>query len=551
MAKKGFSNFLSGMNRPRRRPRAGSYEINREPNSNQESSQNGLEKEGLPETPVPENELIIGQSDTIDDTESNEEESLTRSLLKLGKGKLILVLIAMFFVMLIFISIITAIVTKFIRRNDNELSYYTSKCQEVTVVFVDKNNNYAPTGTQTYPLEEYVAGVISAEVGMFSSAPELLKAFAVAARSFVITASDDNCTIEASARKQAFKDLSDNANAEIFRSAANETTGEVLLKGGEVFQAQYDAFAVASVDSNYYTLKQASQKIPVSWVESHISKASLNFYANANHGRGMSQWGSYYLATEKGYTYKDIINFYYQGEDIQFGVRSAATTSIANLDIKTTTNAKNTLNQPLTEFLAANNDSLENYNNFIKSSVDSVGVGTRDGVITAAVSLINYLYDNYNTKLPYYWGGSHQMYGLPSSIGTYEASIAKNNGTHDYYVSFDCSGFVSWAIKNGGYEFNNRLTTVGFDDKFSKDSCAITESNCIGEPGDLVNSRSGHVQLIISVDENRGKYIIAESSNGVVINEINMHSNPRAGTNTKILHMSTFYNNPENVDPNY
>ena len=38
------------------------------------------------------------------------------------------------------------------------------RCPEVTVIFVDKSNGYTPTGTETYPFEEYIAGVIRGEV---------------------------------------------------------------------------------------------------------------------------------------------------------------------------------------------------------------------------------------------------------------------------------------------------------------------------------------------------------------------------------------------------
>ena len=202
------------------------------------------------------------------------------------------------------------------------------------------------------------------------------------------------------------------------------------------------------------------------------------------------------------------------------------------------------------EFLNSKGSSLENLNAFIYDSVQEQGAGTRAGVVTAAVSMINYLYDNFNVRLPYYWGGSSGSIGLPASFGTYSPSAVSRGGNVNYYKSFDCSGFVSWAIKNGGYNFS-RITTSGFNSQFSHNSCNITDKNCIGQPGDLINSNQGHVELIIAVDQENGKYFIAHSGGpGVVMMERDMHTG-HSGKTTKILFMEEFYSNPMNVNPDY
>ena len=56
--------------------------------------------------------------------------------------------------------------------------------------------------------------------------------------------------------------------------------------------------------------------------------------------------------------------------------------------------------------------------------------------------------------------------------------------------------------------------------------------------------------MIVSVDESNNIYYVAESTTrGVIIQTHGMHT-PISGQ-TKILHMDNFYNNPDNVDPNY
>lgn len=88
----------------------------------------------------------------------------------------------------------------------------------------------------------------------------------------------------------------------------------------------------------------------------------------------------------------------------------------------------------------------------------------------------------------------------------------------------DCSGFVSWAILNGGYDigdlgagptdYNYELPDTGEFIKLTKE---LITSNII-KPGDLL-SMSGHIAIIIGIDENN--IYVAESLprfRGVVAN---------------------------------
>ena len=434
--------------------------------------------------------------------------------------------------------------------------YYTPQCEEITVIFTNKNNNYEVTGTATYDLETYVAGVISGEVGFFGNL-EVDKAFAIAARSYVLTR-ESNCTIESSDRYQVFREPTGGGTDLLAIQAANETKGQVLLSNNRLTSTQYDAFACIAKDDNYYTVSQANQKLPISWVESKINPNSMPAWficdgkenLRNHHGNGMSQYGSLYLATELGYDYKQILNFYLGDKNITISTKGFVS-SIANLEIKNTTKASE-LHTPLGNYLNEKGSSIEDLNNFIYSNVQSNGSGTRAGVVTAAVSIVNYLYDNLNVRIPYYWGGNYQHIGVNPSFGGRINSSVSRGGSVYSYSGFDCSGFVSWAIKNGGYKMS-RLTTQSFHNAFSNDSCSISNQSCIGQPGDLINSASCHVQMIVSVDEANGKYYIAESTGslGLIIRPVNMHSSNCGNAETRILHMDNFYNKSSNVDTNY
>lgn len=457
---------------------------------------------------------------------------------------------------LLLILLIAVLIAAIVERSNSNLAmggYYAMKCPEVTVIFTDKQNGYQETGTNTYPLEEYVAGVVAGEVGFLGSI-ELDKAFAIAARSYFLTHETD-CTIESSDRKQVFRELVPSSSTDqLAREAAEETQGKVLLLDGKVYSSQYDAFACIAQDANYYTISQQNQKIPKNWIEARVSRSDwyiCNGKENLvnHHGNGMSAYGGLYLAQESGYAYDEILSFYF--EDLGVSISSGAfVSSIAGLEVKDTTGSEVLTGVALSEYLNSQGTSIDELNNFIYQSVTEVGKGTRAGVVVSAVSLINFLYDNFNVRLPYYWAGQYQTYGVNPNFGKLSGASCSSNACY-YYSGYDCSGFVSWAIKNGGYNIG-RNTTVGFHNSFSKNSCNIKDSSCIGQPGDLINSRNLHVIMIVAVDQESGKYMIAESTGGygLIMREWAMHQD-MWGNETRILLMDDFYNNPNNIDSNY
>ncbi len=198
------------------------------------------------------------------------------------------------------------------------------------------NGDYAGV----YQFEDYVAGVVAAEVGGFND-DEVYKAFAVAARSYLLTHTNENngtCSIENSTNFQVFRPTT---NQKII-DAVTATAGEILYQDGNVVSTQYDAFCWSSKDDNYYTLKQNNQKIPVDWVEQNVSSIYKNYVCNTGtnkgHGNGMSQYGSYYLASVQGYTYDKMLTYYYRG-NISSGNTSSGGNSAPEIISGVTANA--------------------------------------------------------------------------------------------------------------------------------------------------------------------------------------------------------------------
>lgn len=104
----------------------------------------------------------------------------------------------------------------------------------------------------------------------------------------------------------------------------------------------------------------------------------------------------------------------------------------------------------------------------------------------------------------YFWGGGHDTIceGLDPTWGRKKLVTAEGSdstGT-ERPNSLDCSGYVSWALKNGGYNINRPMTTWDLEKIGNKVPIATAQKNNI-QAGDLA-SMEGHIGMIINVDGN-------------------------------------------------
>ncbi len=179
--------------------------------------------------------------------------------------------------------------------------FYSVTCSGVTVT---------GEGAGTYQLEDYVAGVVDAEVGVFGESAETLKAQAIAARTYVLNTTN-NCAnpINNSTTAQTF---SPNPS-EAAKQAANETAGKVLTFNGSIFKSEYDSFcsncdSTTTNEDGSYTAQYT--KLPNNETHSVTLGSSYASYIAGGHGRGMSQVLAYQLANE-GKTYAEILEYFY------------------------------------------------------------------------------------------------------------------------------------------------------------------------------------------------------------------------------------------------
>lgn len=398
---------------------------------------------------------------------------------------------------------------------------------------------------ETMSVDEYVAHVITNE---FGSAPEeTLKAQAIASRSYGVAGakkdSQGNCVIgDTSEKFQTYAvTASDRAT-----QAAKDTSGVVLLdKDGNVARAEYSSNSLPKAYSTYgstITMSERDLEIPRDWWEKNktCSDSSLN-KANSNkdafgrtvygcgHGRGMGQIAAKYLAEEKNYTYDQIIEYFY-GKDSPYqwtlgssnGTSSNCGSSLSTLSSYTLDHAGlKILNRTLKD------SEISNLESYINSEVDKAGYGTGAGVAAAGQSLV-YGLEQMGYYLGYCWGGDRSSVGVGTNWGSPSSSCNSATNIHPYY-GMDCSGFVSWAIRNGCNSSFDAETTTEMDHGPHID---VTNA----KPGDIM-LHSAHVRLVVK-NNGDGTVITAESGGSTGDLHFSKHGN-ESGYN--FIDMSSFY----------
>ena len=171
------------------------------------------------------------------------------------------------------------------------------------------------------------------------------------------------------------------------------------------------------------------------------------------------------------------------------------------------------------------------FDKILKNRIDNVGYKTRAGVVEASRFLtldfpyrINYFYENgrqttnkVDGEGRYYHVGlylnSSKYKDLTGSTtlnnkGPWGCSIYSYPAKRNIDNGLDCSGFVSWALLNGGFDVkdvgagwsnDSDLTDFGEVKKVTTD---LSTSNEI-KVGDLLHSEAagGHIGIIVGMDE--------------------------------------------------
>lgn len=424
-------------------------------------------------------------------------------------------------------------------------------------------SSITPSGHATMSVDEYVAGVVSAEVGgLIDDDLNTYKAASIAARSYALAnATKDgngNCSVPVGTSFQAFEETSD----ESIISAVNDTSGMVLIKDNSIYSSQYDALCIESEDSINYYLCQGGEgeehlMVPRTWLESKWNSKYISDTRKNVHGNGMSQNGAWYLATDRGWDFTKILNYFYGDEGVTLASLGTEQTTCSSGGSSGSSGCYNGLDDyPLlggnatkldtTLNTVLNSSQIEEINNSIINSIESAGYGTGGAVAAAATAFIMGLYDN-GYYLPYYYGGGHSGYtgdsdnhltiGINSVFG--KTTTSTGESTMRNKLSLDCSGFVSWAIKNAVKSDFSDASSGAFV-SFGK---IISFSDVT--PGDVF-ANSGHIILVVK-NNGDGTVITAESTgSGIIFNSVTAS----AVSQYSIVDMDDYYASiKDDVDP--
>ena len=227
--------------------------------------------------------------------------------------KLIIAAVALAIVfIIIFISVVFSAVGSVLEWFDisKNSDVYTYNDSSVSAIKFACNDGIM-VDNQVYDLEEYVAGVVTAEAASNQNI-EALKALAIAARTYAIVKTD-NCknSISNSEDDQLFtSSASDDA-----KTATAATEGLILTYDSKIFLSEYDSFYKGG-DYNCGSDGSCSvtyTKLPNN--EEHIVTISASYtdLISGGEGRGMSKVASYELA-DSGKDYEEILKYFYSSD---------------------------------------------------------------------------------------------------------------------------------------------------------------------------------------------------------------------------------------------
>ena len=460
----------------------------------------------------------------VDEENSKKKKTILRYFLS-SLGCLIPVILML---LVLFIAIIVALG---LLKSDGSVSEDCIDVENVDEVCT----TITVTDHGTMSVDEYVAGVVQHE---FGGAPdETLKAQAIAARSYGIAGSkkngNGNCSV--GRPSEGFQTYSDDPSDKAIQ-AANDTSGMVMVtENGSVARTEYSSNSLPNAYDSYgdtITMSERNLKIPRNWFSANktCSDSALNSY-NINdgrvekdaygrevygcgHGRGMGQIAAKYLDNEKGYTYEQILEFFY-GKDSEYKW-SLASSSGSGRQCRSSNNG--TL-QPLKNY-KTNHDGLkvlshtlskserESLDDYLNKQISAAGYGTGAGVAAAGQSLVYWLEQN-GLYLQYFWGGGQgagdrEVVGASPNWGS--TSYGADPKGHGNYFGMDCSGFVSWAVRtacapNSGARMAHEWKPFGPEISLNK-----------AKPGDVI-ANDGHVMLVVKNNGDGTVYVAEESDN--------------------------------------
>ena len=381
--------------------------------------------------------------------------------------------------------------------------------------------------------EQYLGGVMLAEYnsGPYESLKAF--AILARTEAVAVVGLDGEGTIENSSNAQNYNpNYSPEKYPEIAKAVA-ETRGIVIshYQSPKVWHTEYDAFCPQKVtlENGFYYLPEGQQELPISpsayeqltgsqfinpdsrylkcpcfknaearpktqeeatgeaaqdicWIDKD-GDGITNYKPTGGHGRGASQYGLKYFGAF-GYDQDALIRLFFPDANLRVLSSTLQNNKCNNIPYYTgeinsgtgngdanysSVEGGTALNKTLTNALSDNGYTVSDLNKCIGNRVTAKGMGTRDGVVEAGMSLLEctmnmtggytYPYDHRGG----YIGGDYNpdiqgKLGVNSKWGEY-ASYATGCSDEPCRLGLNCANFVRWSMCNGGMDLCSKGST--------------------------------------------------------------------------------------------
>ncbi|MFI3260382.1 MAG: hypothetical protein R3Y13_01540 [bacterium] len=468
-------------------------------------------------------------------------------------------------VLMVIIAIFLLVVDT--NNSNNNTNYNTYNVPAANILYsVEYNGEIIDTNVS---LNDLVAVILYSEIGVFKDEPEMLKAQAIAIRSYVLY-NFSSGTVDANkiAYRVNDKDIALDSESP-FMQATSLTHNLILTKDEEVAPGYFAAMCYygTTTDSlgnviyqihyggeNFLLDDSKIQEIPKVNLDSYNPASSwFSSYCYGNHGEGMSQYGAYYLAKEKNYTYDEILYYYYDNNEITMMSYGSGSGEYENYTDKTL--ADTILMTRLSTFLQSNGSSLTDYNNYIYNTAVTNGVGTREAAVAVALTYTAYLYEMYNINIPYTYsggnGGWSSYEGVGASVNSfygadpdwgykYSSGFAYGSWTFTAY-GLDCSAYITWILKNAGFQQSTAVSSTykTYGTTYSLNTGSAPNYTIL--PGDLV-WQDGHIMFVVGTDLSNNTIYISHATGSYNRRALVEGISTTSSSGLYVVSMESYYN---------
>lgn len=427
------------------------------------------------------------------------------------------------------------------------LSQGTVELSGIKVEIINCDGNETDyTVLQTVNFEKYVLGASLALVGENAS-DEALKAQIITTRNYVLTRNSAVCPGN---QDNCFYGY--NPNSKVIRLRACDTDLVYWNYSEDMYYSSSSGKTLYSPEISEGTIyKNALTDERKEEVENVAQQVSGKVLLDSNgdvYKTSKTSTNQFVAEAQNNKSYEEILEKVYGSNNYSSAICSSYGTIDYGDYVIESSNDEIILQESLSSFLESKGTSLEAFNSIIENNVNNAGFGTRAGVVAAAVTLIAELGNNYGVRIPYFWGGGHVANFIQpfadAKWGSGSCSAYDKGGFHYDRCGLDCSGFVPWAIYNGGFDMKEARLAHTFVNIQGAEKVKLDANQAVLQPGDLLES-SMHIVLVIGVDEATKEYICAEASGyqyGVWFTRRKFNEKDYYG-----LRMDNYYNNPSNI----